>query len=140
MLTRKDFFLTAIGSVAATLVGCGDSSGTGGAGGTASTTTTGTGTGSSKSSTGAGQMLTCASPAVSIGTNHPVGSEHKMAVAAADVTAGVDKTYDIMGNSIHTHSVTLTAADFATLKSTGTVMVTSTATIHTHVITVTCAS
>lgn len=73
--------------------------------------------------------------------NHPAGIEHIMSVPNTDVTAGVDKIYDIMGNSVHTHSVTLTAADFATLKATGSVMVTSTVgALHTHPITVTCSS
>ena len=64
-----------------------------------------------------------------------------MTVSMADVTAGVDKIYDIMGNSIHTHAVTLTAADFAALKSAGSIMVTSaTTSFHSHPITVTCGS
>jgi len=162
MLTRKQFIQATASGFAAAFVGCGDSAGTGGAGGTATTTstsgsttkaattgvTTSGATSSSKSgsststaSTGTGQSLTCSAPAVAIGSNHPVGSEHKMTVAMADVAAGVDKTYDIMGNSLHTHSVTLTAADFAALKATGTTMaVSTTASMHSHPITVTCAS
>ena len=161
MLTRKQFIQAAVGAVAATVAGCGDSAGTGGAGGTGTTSSTTNTSGSSKSSTsaqstssskasssasgtstGTGQMLTCATPMANIGTNHPTGP-HAMTVSMADVTAGVDKIYDIMGTSLHTHSVTVTAAEFAELKATGTTMSTSTsggAVAHTHVVTVTCAS
>jgi hypothetical protein len=72
-----------------------------------------------------------------IGTNHG----HSITVSAADVMAGVDKTYDIMGTSAHTHSVTVTAANFASLMNTptGSVMVTSTTgATHTHTVTILC--
>jgi hypothetical protein len=72
-----------------------------------------------------------------IADNH----SHVISVTAADVTAGVDKTYDIMGGADHTHSVTVTAANFTSLKNnpTGSVQVTTTSTFaHTHTITLTC--
>ena len=59
--------------------------------------------GETSSSTG-NMMLTCGT---TIGTNHP--EAHTMEVTAAEVEAGADMTYDIMGASAHTHSVTLTA-------------------------------
>ncbi|MCC6898213.1 MAG: hypothetical protein IT377_04525, partial [Polyangiaceae bacterium] len=37
------------------------------------------------------------------------------------IDAGVEKTYDATGSSQHCHKVTLTAADFATLKGGGVV-------------------
>src|SRR5262245_1805251 len=49
---------------------------------------------------------------VNIGSNHG----HVLAVTIADINAGVDKSYDIRGTADHTHTVTLTAADFASLK------------------------
>jgi hypothetical protein len=62
-----------------------------------------------------------------------------MTVTAAEVEAGADMIYDIMGASMHTHSVTLTAADFATLAQGGSVTKTSTSGgQHTHEVTVTC--
>jgi hypothetical protein len=78
-------------------------------------------------------MLTCTP---TIATNHG----HELVVTAADVMAGMDKTYDIQGAALHVHSVTLTAADFTTLSQGGTVMKASTAGAdHTHMVTVTCA-
>ncbi|TKC99576.1 hypothetical protein [Polyangium fumosum] len=43
-----------------------------------------------------------------IGRNHG----HAFTIVAADVLAGVDKTYDLTGTSGHPHTVTVTAADF----------------------------
>jgi hypothetical protein len=82
----------------------------------------------------------CAMSTADIAANHG----HTLTVSAADVTAGVDKTYDIAGSAGHSHNVTITAANFATLKATAnaSLMVTSTSggtTPHTHVVTITCA-
>jgi hypothetical protein len=74
--------------------------------------------------------------AVAIGSNHG----HTMTVTAAEVTAGVDKTYDIKGSSDHTHSVTVSAALFTMLKANTAVNTTSTnGDGHTHTIGITCA-
>jgi hypothetical protein len=76
------------------------------------------------------------------GTNVTIGGNHghALTVSKDDVAAGVDKTYDIMGASGHTHSVTVTAADFALLAGNTTVMVTSTSGAqHTHTCTIVCA-
>jgi len=43
-----------------------------------------------------------------------------MHITLADLTAGVDKTYDIRRMANHSHMITRTAADFATLKSAST--------------------
>jgi hypothetical protein len=75
---------------------------------------------------------------VQIGNNHG----HALVVTASEINAGVDKTYDIMGTSDHPHSVTVTAANFATLQSNanGSVMVTSTSGGgHTHSVLIFCA-
>lgn len=61
-------------------------------------------------------------------------------VSAADITAGIDKTYDIKGGSTHAHAVMITAAMFTMLKAGMAIMVTSTVGgAHTHPVTITCA-
>ncbi|MBL9023577.1 MAG: hypothetical protein JNL21_15385 [Myxococcales bacterium] len=148
-----------MGASALGVAACGDDSGSGGSGGSTTTTgstttggspttttggtttsgtTTGTTTGSTTSSTTGstttGGNLTCGAE---IATNHPMA--HEMTVSAADVQAGVDKTYNIQGASMHPHTVTLTAADFTTLAGGGTVTKTSSSdAMHTHEVTVTC--
>jgi len=118
-MTRKEFLGTMIGAAgAAALVGCGGDEG---------------GTDSSV-------QRNCAmnGTAVTIDANHG----HVLMVTASDVAAGVAKTYDIMGTADHTHMVTVTAANFATLQSNanGSVMVTSTlGSAHMHTITILCA-
>lgn len=77
----------------------------------------------------------CSRTTSSIDSNHG----HVLAVSGADVAAGAARTYDIMGSAGHTHSVTLSASDFAALQSAGMVVVTSaTGSGHMHAITVTC--
>lgn len=72
----------------------------------------------------------------SIGSNHG----HSLTVSKADVTAGTEKTYNIQGSSGHPHTVTITAANFTTLKGNNSISVTSSADAgHTHSVTVTCA-
>ena len=64
---------------------------------------------------------------------------HQLTVSAADVQAGVAKTYDIQGSSPHTHTVTLTAALFQMLANGEEIsVVSSTNSAHDHVITVVC--
>jgi hypothetical protein len=73
-----------------------------------------------------------------ISSNHG----HAVTVSMADVMAGVDKTYSIMGSASHTHMVTVTAANFASLMNNpdGSVMVTTTTTnAHMHTVTILCA-
>jgi hypothetical protein len=85
-------------------------------------------------SPGAGHCLANGTSAA-IGANHG----HALTVTKADVAAGLDKTYDIQGSSLHAHSVTITAAMFAQLAANTAVSATSTvAAAHDHAITVTC--
>lgn len=121
-MTRKQFLGTMFGVAgAAVLAGCGgddDGGGSDAAVATRSCTDNGT--------------------SVAIAANHG----HVMMVSAADVSAGVDKTYDITGSATHSHSVTVTAANFASLQSNpdGSVVVESTSGgAHTHTVTIMCA-
>jgi hypothetical protein len=80
-------------------------------------------------------LVECAAPVIS--RNHG----HSLVVTAADVAAGVAKTYDIQGAASHAHSVTLSAADFAKLAAGGSITVASTTDFsHSHGVTVTCAT
>lgn len=113
----------------------GGSGGGGATGGTVTTGGSGGATGGSGGATGGAGGAPPMGCAETIGTNHG----HTLEVTQDDVTAGVDKTYDIQGSSMHSHMVTITAADFANLAGGGTLMVTSTTgAAHTHQITVTC--
>lgn len=115
-LTRRQFLGTAVIGAAAAACGGGDD---GGGGGT------------TKDCVVNGTTAT-------IGSNHG----HAITVSMADVMAGVDKTYDITGTSAHMHSVTVTAANFASLMNNPdtSVMVTSTSgNSHTHTVTILCA-
>jgi len=71
----------------------------------------------------------------SISSNHG----HTFSVPAADVSNGTAKTYDIQGSSPHTHQVMVTSDNFATLASNNSVSVISTASGHTHSVTISCA-
>jgi hypothetical protein len=120
-MTRKEFLTNLLGAAGATalLAGCGDDGG-----------------GSSDSSI----TRNCAmnGTTVTIDTNHG----HVLMVTASDVAAGVQKSYDITGTAAHSHMVTVTAANFATLQSNanGSVQVTSTSGgMHTHTVTILCA-
>lgn len=66
---------------------------------------------------------------------------HSLTVPAADVTAGVEKTYSIQGTSNHDHEVKVTAADFTTLQGGQTVTISSVTpdSTHEHDVTVSCA-
>lgn len=78
--------------------------------------------------------------ACTIADNH-VHALHELVVTAAEIAAGTEKVYDIMGLASHNHQVTITAADFTTLQAGGTIMVTSTVTFcHSHVCTVSCGT
>jgi hypothetical protein len=70
-----------------------------------------------------------------IGMNHG----HTMPLSAADVMAGVDKTYDIQGSSAHSHTVDISAANFADMTP-GSVFVATSSTDagHSHDVTITC--
>ena len=123
-MTRKQFLRTIVGVGAgavavAAIAGCGGDDGGG---------------------TPDAAASACTTPNTVIQTNH-AGAAHVMTVALADVNAGVDKTYNIMGASLHTHSVTITAAQFTQIKNGQTLALTSTSGgAHTHAVTVMCVS
>lgn len=62
---------------------------------------------------------------------------HTLTISAADVTAGVQKTYTIGGD--HTHQITLTASHMAMIKAGMDVTVTSTTDKHKHLVQIICA-
>ena len=74
--------------------------------------------------------------ASSISANHG----HSLSVPKADIVAAATKTYSIKGTSSHPHLVTITAAQFAQLKSGQALSVTSSSvSSHVHTVSVTCA-
>ena len=74
--------------------------------------------------------------ASSITNNHG----HSLTVSKADIEAGVEKTYSIMGTANHDHQITVTAADFSTLKSNMQIGENSTTVqSHSHTVTISCA-
>ncbi|MBX3247135.1 MAG: hypothetical protein KF901_08145 [Myxococcales bacterium] len=86
--------------------------------------------------------VACDSVTTTIGTNHAGGQAHAVTVPAADVAAGEPRTYTLSGGN-HTHTIMVSAEDFAMLASGATVMVTSSgngAGNHTHVVTLACAA
>jgi hypothetical protein len=90
---------------------------TGGAGGTASGGTGGTASGGT-GGTSAANM--CSAKIVAkISNNH----NHALEIPMADITAGATKCYNAAGTAGHNHYVTVTAADFTTLKGGGVVKV-----------------
>jgi hypothetical protein len=85
----------------------------------------------------AGTPVSCSSTGAVVGDNHG----HAVVVSDADITAGVEKTYDIRGTSGHAHAITITAALFAKLRTHMAITVPSTEVGgHTHDVTVTCAA
>jgi len=121
-LTRKEFLTSVVGVAAgaagaALLAGCSDSGGTADA-------------------APAGNCLMNGTATPAIGGNHG----HVLTVSKADIAAGVVKTYDITGQADHTHHVTISAGNFATLTSNMTVSTHSTTDeSHSHSITIMCA-
>jgi hypothetical protein len=70
-----------------------------------------------------------------IASNHG----HSMSVSAGDVSAAAAKDYDIQGTSPHSHTVSLTGADFDMLAAGENVVVESTSDgTHTHMVTIGC--
>jgi hypothetical protein len=64
---------------------------------------------------------------------------HSLKVPVADFADGLQHVYDITGFATHTHTVTLSATQLATVKSGGMVTVTSSINVHMHDVTVVCA-
>lgn len=76
------------------------------------------------------------------GTTSAIGGNHghNLVVSIADVNAGVAKTYSIQGSSPHNHTLTISAADFSSLKTNQAISVTSSNDDgHTHPVSVSCA-
>ena len=72
----------------------------------------------------------------SIGSNHG----HSLTVSKTDVENGVEKTYNILGSASHSHDVTISAANFSSLKNASSIQVSSTSgSGHTHSVSVSCA-
>jgi len=73
---------------------------------------------------------------IAISTNHG----QTLQVPVADVQSGVEKQYSIQGGSGHDHMITVTAANFDTLKNNQEVQINSTsADSHTHAVIISCA-
>lgn len=148
-MKRRDFLFRVVGTALAlpfalgTMSACGDDGGGDGgdppdaAGGGGTPDAAAGGTPDARRADAMPAALDCESDGtnVVIGTNH----NHAMVVSAADVTAGVDKQYNLQGTSPHPHTVTITAADFATLKQ-GTMIsrTSSNDNGHTHSVSVSC--
>jgi hypothetical protein len=78
-------------------------------------------------------------PGAGCGSIFDFNHGHVLTVLRSDLDSTTAVSYDIRGSADHTHTVTLTAAQLATLKSGVSVTVTSTTTAyHEHVITVSC--
>lgn len=121
MATRRTFLqqmaLAGAGVSALWAAACGDDDGGGG------------------TDAGGGEGGSTCSPNATIGENHG----HSISVPSADVLAGVARSYDIQGTSMHPHTVEVTAAQFAELASGTTVTVTSsTDAAHTHSVVIMC--
>jgi hypothetical protein len=117
--TRKDFLAaTASGTVLLLLQACGGGS------------SDGDGAGSGADSTD------CGASGAAISGNHG----HVLEIPATDLDSATDMTYGIQGTSGHSHAVTLTAAQLASLKAGASVTVTSTTVLqHDHMVTASCA-
>jgi hypothetical protein len=90
------------------------------------------GSSSGNTDTNAGDGGVCS---VTISANHG----HVLDITAADKMAGAAKDYDIRGTATHSHIVSLSADNFATLNTGGTVNVTSTVTLgHSHDLSIKC--
>ncbi|MDX2054078.1 MAG: hypothetical protein SFV15_16885 [Polyangiaceae bacterium] len=117
----------------------GGTSNTGGANnnntGGADDETGGTNSGTGGGSSGDGGKCSAEPTAMTV-----TGHEHPITVPLADVIAGTAKTYtlELGGEPEHTHTLMVTPADFTTLKTTGTVTLTSSNDGHSHDVTITC--
>ncbi len=134
MMTRKQFLVRALELSAATLGLTVLSSCTGGS----PAPRADAGPGSPDARAGGSAAGRCAMDGTSstIGDNHG----HVLVVPAQDVAAGVDVTYHIQGTSDHDHTVTVRAADFASLQQDRAIMTTSSFDAdHDHSILVACA-
>lgn len=68
------------------------------------------------------------------------GHSHSLTVSKEDISAGVEKIYDLSSVDDHIHQVTISAAQFQSLQGNNSINVTSTSDSgHTHGVTVSCA-
>jgi hypothetical protein len=130
-ITRKRFLVSLFGSTAAVLLdGCG------GGGGYSGTT--------SPMPPPPPPAASCGASGSAIANNHAAPYMHALTFAKTDVDLTSAQTYSIQGSALHDHTITLSAAQLATLKAGGSVTVTSTSTDapgigpHTHDVMVTC--
>lgn len=65
---------------------------------------------------------------------------HLLNATEADVAAGAEKSYDVMGIANHPHTVVITAAMFAQLQQGMTVSTVTSGGNHTHTVTISCAA
>lgn len=122
-MTRKGFLgAVASGTVLLLLQACGGGDGDGG------TTSPNTPPPSGTSS--------CSSTGAAISGNHG----HSLSIPAADLDSTSARTYPIQGGANHPHTITLTPAQLATLKSGQSVTVNSSTDLsHDHSVMITCA-
>jgi hypothetical protein len=113
-ISRKQFLMTGLAAVGAADLGCGSDD---------------------PPAAPAGEGCQSSSATAVIGSNHG----HSLLVSAADVAAGVAKTYSIQGSATHDHEVTLSSVHFTNLKARKELTLQSTPTDHTHPVTVRCA-
>jgi hypothetical protein len=137
--------LVGIGAHTLALLGCSDDETTNGSGGSGATGAGGAGAagggggdggsagdggqgqggeggqGGGSGGSGGGGDACAAMIVAQISLNH--AQPHTLEIPLADIIAGVDATYDTGGPSGHCHRVTITAADFTTLKNGGSVTV-----------------
>jgi hypothetical protein len=106
------------GATGGSTSGSGGASGTSGSGGASGTSGSG---GASVVDSGPPDCLV-EGPAIEYGWNHG----HVLLVPAADVQAGVTKSYDIRGTADHTHVVVIRDWQFKQLLATGVLTVSST--------------
>jgi hypothetical protein len=78
-------------------------------------------------------------PSAGCGSIFDFNHGHVLTILRSDLDSTTVVSYDIRGSADHTHTVTLTVVQLATLKTGASVTVTSTTTdYHQHVITVSC--
>jgi hypothetical protein len=153
-VTRKEFLAAGAATLASVALGAGCAGDDGGDGtdpditptpsNTVTPTPTSTPTGTPTPTPTATPSPTPFGDCMANGTTVTIQNPHShtMTVSAADVTAGVEKPYDITGGNLtHGHIVTVTAAHFAQLQMNFQVVIqSSSGGGHTHNVTVRCVA
>ncbi len=149
--TRRELLASTLGIAGAVwLAACDDGGGGTDAGGGGGTDAGPGGTDAGPGGTDAGPGETDAGPMAcdfidyEMSNRHPPGLRHSIDVPLSDVTAGVDVTYDITGDSAHPHTVVVTAAHFAMIAAGMRVTITSSedmgVDLHSHDVTLFCSA